>query len=132
MAADTVNLDFPPNLFAAWGQRGSFKPATTHALTLAASLLRTETTPILVIKKFTGMSSTELKLQIISKITSITDELILEEIYRLVNLESEMDSVYRLTDAERSAIVDGLKDVNEGRVYSSEAAENMIKEWLKK
>ena len=78
------------------------------------------------------MSSTELKLQIISKITSITDELILEEIYRLVNLESEMDSVYRLTDAERSAIVNGLKDVNEGRVYSSEAAENMIKEWLEK
>ena len=78
------------------------------------------------------MSSTELKLQIISKITSISDELILEEIYRLVSLESEMDSVYRLTDAERSAIVDGLKDVNEGRVYSSEAAENMIKEWLEK
>ena len=78
------------------------------------------------------MSSTELKLQIISKITSITDELILEEIYRMVNLESEMDSVYRLTDAERSAIAEGLKDVKEGRVYSSEAAENMIKEWLEK
>lgn len=78
------------------------------------------------------MSSAELKLQIISKITSITDELILEEIYKLVNLESEMDSVYRLTDAERSAIAQGLKDVKEGRVYSSEAAENMIKEWLEK
>ncbi len=78
------------------------------------------------------MSLTELKLQIISKITSVTDELILEKIYKLVNLESEMDSVYRLTDAERSAIVDGFKDVNEGRVYSSEAAENMIKEWLEK
>ncbi|MEX2235709.1 MAG: hypothetical protein WD824_26360 [Cyclobacteriaceae bacterium] len=78
------------------------------------------------------MSSTELKLQIISKITSITDELILEEIYRMVNLESEMDSVYRLTDAERSAIAEGLKDVKEGRVYSSEAAENMIKEWLER
>lgn len=78
------------------------------------------------------MSSAELKLQIISKITSITDELILEEIYKLVNLESEMDSVYRLTDAERSAIAQGLKDIKEGRVYSSEAAENMIKEWLEK
>lgn len=78
------------------------------------------------------MSSTELKLQIISKITSITDELVLEEIYRLVNIESEMDSLYRLTYAERSAIAEGLKDVKEGRVYSSEAAENMIKEWLEK
>ena len=78
------------------------------------------------------MSLTELKLQIINKVTSITDELILEEIYKLVSLESEMDSIYRLTDSERNAIADGLKDVKEGRVYSSEAAEKMIKEWLEK
>ena len=78
------------------------------------------------------MSATELKLQIINKITTIEDELILEEIYKLVNLESEMDSVYRLTDDERKAIDIGIKDISEGRVYSSEAADNMIKEWLKK
>ncbi len=78
------------------------------------------------------MSLTELKLQIINKVTAITDELILEEIYKLVNIESEMDSIYRLTDTERSAVTDGLKDVKERRVYSSEAAENMIKEWLEK
>ena len=78
------------------------------------------------------MSATELKLQIINKITSIEDELVLEEIYKLVNLESEMDSVYRLTDVERNAIDPGLKDVKEGRVYSSEAADNMIREWLRK
>lgn len=78
------------------------------------------------------MSATELKLQIINKVTSITDELILEEIYRLVNLESEMDSIYRLSDEERKAVETGLKDVKEGKIYSSEAAENMIKEWLRK
>lgn len=71
-------------------------------------------------------------MQIISKITSISDELILEEIYKLVSVESEMDSVYRLTDVERKAIDEGLKDIKEGRVYSSEAVENMIKEWLEK
>ena len=76
-----------------------------------------------VVVTLKNMSSTELKLQIISKITTITDELILEEIYRLVNRESGMDSVYRLTDAERNAIAEGLEDVKEGRVYSSEAAE---------
>jgi hypothetical protein len=78
------------------------------------------------------MSVTELKLQIINKITTIEDELILEEIYRLVDLESGMDSVYRLTDDERKAIDVGLKDIKENRVYSSEAADNMIKEWLRK
>ncbi|MFZ2906037.1 MAG: hypothetical protein WAZ98_07545 [Cyclobacteriaceae bacterium] len=78
------------------------------------------------------MSATELKLQIINKVSSINDELILEEIYRLINIESEMDSIYRLSDEEKKAIELGLKDIKEGRVYTSEQADNMIKEWLRK
>jgi hypothetical protein len=78
------------------------------------------------------MSATELKLQIISKVTSIKDELILEEIYKLVNLESDMEAVYTLSETEKKAIDLGLKDIREGRVYSSEVAESMLKEWRKK
>lgn len=78
------------------------------------------------------MSTTDLKLQIINKITSIKDELILEEIYKLVNLEADLDRVYTLTDVEKKAIDIGLKDLKEGRVYSSEVAESRMKEWLKK
>ena len=50
----------------------------------------------------------------------------------MVEKESEIDSLYRLTVAERRAIEIGLADLKEGRVYSSEAAENMIQTWLKK
>lgn len=78
------------------------------------------------------MSTAELKLQIINKVSSINDELILEEIYRLIDIESGMDSLYRLSDEERKAIEIGRKDINEGRLYSSEQADNMVKEWLKK
>ena len=78
------------------------------------------------------MSATELKLQIINKVTSIKDELILEEIYKLVNLQSDMEVTYVLTDMEKKAIELGLADIKEGRVYSSEAAEDKMKEWLKK
>ncbi len=78
------------------------------------------------------MSTAELKLQIINKVSSINDELILEEIYRLIDIESGMDSLYRLSDEERKAIEIGRKDINEGRRYSSEQADNMVKEWLKK
>ena len=78
------------------------------------------------------MSATELKLQIINKIAAIEDELILEEIFKLVDIESQMDSVYRLSEDERKAINLGLKDLEEGRVHSSEAANNIIKEWLNK
>ena len=78
------------------------------------------------------MSATELKLKIINKVTSIKDELILEEIYKLVNLESDMEAVYTLTEAEKKAIDLGIKDIKEARVYSSEVAESMLKEWRKK
>lgn len=65
------------------------------------------------------MSAAELKLQIISKVSSINDELILEEIYRLIDLESGMDSIYRLSDEEKKAIEIGRKDISEGRFYTS-------------
>jgi hypothetical protein len=78
------------------------------------------------------MSATELRLKIINKITTIEDALILEEIYKLVDIESGMDSVYRLNIDERKGIDIGLRDIKENRVYSSEAADNMIKEWLRK
>jgi predicted AAA+ superfamily ATPase len=78
------------------------------------------------------MSTTELKLEIINKITSITDTEILSEIYRLVNLESNMESSYKLSEEEKKAIELGLKDVKEGRLYSNEQADNLIQEWLKK
>jgi predicted transcriptional regulator len=71
-------------------------------------------------------------LQITNKVTSIKDELILEEIYKLVNLESDMEAVYTLTEAEKKAIDLGLRDIKEGRVYSPEVAKSMLKEWRKK
>ncbi len=74
------------------------------------------------------MSATELKLKIINKVTSIKDELILEDIYKLVNIESDMEAVYTLTEAEKKAIDLGINDIKEGWVYSSEVAESMLKE----
>lgn len=78
------------------------------------------------------MSTAELKLQIIEKVSSINDESILEEIYRLVDIESGMDSIYQLSDQERKAIEVGLNDIKEGKIYTSGQADNLIKEWLKK
>lgn len=43
-----------------------------------------------------------------------------------------MDSIYPLTESEKNAVEKGLADIEEGRVYSSEVAENMIKGWQKK
>jgi len=47
-------------------------------------------------------------------------------------LESELDPVYMLSPEKKLAIEKGLKDVAEGRVYSSEEAQKMLREWLEK
>lgn len=78
------------------------------------------------------MSISDLKSQIISKLSSIEDKSTLEDILRLVDHESKMNDVYRLTDDEKKAVEYGFKDVSEGKTFSSEAAESLIKEWLKK
>ncbi|MCH6200525.1 hypothetical protein MMU07_13120 [Aquiflexum sp. LQ15W] len=78
------------------------------------------------------MSVSELKLEIINKVTSISDEKILEDIIRLINQESAMDQTYKLTEEERDAVQMGLEDVADGNLHSSESAKNMLEEWLKK
>ncbi len=50
------------------------------------------------------MSIPELKLEIIKKVNSISDEHILEEIIRLINQESALAHIYKLTEKERDAV----------------------------
>jgi hypothetical protein len=78
------------------------------------------------------MSVSELKLEIINKVTSISDEHILEDIIRLLNQESALAESYKLTNEESIAIREGLQDVAEENLHTSESAEKMIEEWLKK
>jgi hypothetical protein len=78
------------------------------------------------------MSVIELRKRIIEKLSAIEDELILQEIYDIVKIESEIDSVYKLTAEEKNAIDAGLKDISDGKIVSSEKANALIKEWLKK
>ena len=78
------------------------------------------------------MSATELKLEIIKKLTAIEDEIVLEEIYRLLTAESQMEGIYTLSDEEIESIQAGLEDARAARVYTSGEARAMVKEWLKK
>ena len=78
------------------------------------------------------MSIIELRKQIIEKLDSIEDEVILKEIYDIINLESGIDLVYKLTEEEKKAIDAGLKDIRDGKIVSSEKANDLIRGWLKK
>jgi hypothetical protein len=76
------------------------------------------------------MSAVELKQRIISRVNSIEDVSILEELYQL--LQTDGSEFYEMTEPELKAVEEGLEDIKQGRVYSSEQAHQLIQEWLKK
>ena len=59
-------------------------------------------------------------------INSIKDESLLEEILRLISIESDLEEVYELTEGQKSAVDEGLSDVEDGRVYSQKEADELI------
>ncbi|MBS1545520.1 MAG: hypothetical protein JST14_17920 [Bacteroidetes bacterium] len=78
------------------------------------------------------MSAIELRKRIIEKLSSIENEIILKEIYDIIKIESDIDTIYRITPEEKNAIDAGLKDIRDGNIVSSEKANALIKEWSKK
>jgi hypothetical protein len=78
------------------------------------------------------MSALELKSKIISHVEKSDDENLLSEIYNLIQAEADINKVYVLTKHEKSMVEEGLSDVREGKIFSSEKANELLKEWLKK
>lgn len=74
----------------------------------------------------------KLKKKIIDRIKKIQDESLLEELFKAVELEHEIESTYELSSEERVAVEEGIKDVDQGKTYSHNKADRIVKEWLKK
>ncbi|HET7360382.1 MAG TPA: hypothetical protein VFI78_00445 [Salinimicrobium sp.] len=73
----------------------------------------------------------KIKEKIIGRINSIKDEATLEEIYRLISVQSEIDEIYHFTPEERSSIEKGIADADNGRLISQEDSEILFKKWIK-
>lgn len=78
------------------------------------------------------MSSKEMKKQLIDKIQSTDDHKILEEVYRILEVSTQEIDMIMLTDDQKSEIDKGIRDIQEGRYLTNEAANTEIIEWLKK
>ncbi len=73
------------------------------------------------------------KEKLIEKIKKIEDESILEDLLEVIDLELELEiDIIQLNNEQKTAIEEGLKDIEEGRSFSNEEARNMIDEWMKK
>ncbi len=78
------------------------------------------------------MSTIELRKRLIDKIQKSDDENLLEEAYRLLELETEDIEVYRLTDDQRKAINEARQQIKNGQFLTDEQANKEIDEWLNK
>jgi len=72
-----------------------------------------------------------IKEQIINRVNSINNPVILNEILKLISAESEIDKIYRLPQAERKNVNEGIENADNGNVLIQEDSEKLISKWLK-
>jgi predicted transcriptional regulator len=78
------------------------------------------------------MTATKLREKIYEELQKVTDEQLLQEVYSILNLNSEAEEIHKVNEAERKAIDDGLGDIETGKVYTSQKTDELIQSWLKK
>lgn len=78
------------------------------------------------------MSSAELKKRLIDKIQKTDNESLLEEAFRLLQLESEDIEVYKLSDEQKSAVNEAREQIKRGEFLTDDEANKDIDEWLNK
>ena len=78
------------------------------------------------------MSTIELRKRLIDKIQKTDNESLLEEAYRLLELETENIDVYKLTDDQRKAVNEGKQQIKDGKFLTDEQANKEIDGWLSK
>ena len=78
------------------------------------------------------MLTKEMKQELINKIKSTTDDNILEEVYRILEVGTQEADKIVLSSEQKESIDKGIKDMEEGNYLSNEEANQEIEEWLKK
>lgn len=78
------------------------------------------------------MSTIELKKRVISRLQKTDNSGLLEEVYRLINLDERNLEVYKVSALQKQAILKGKKDIEAGMFLTEERANKEADEWLKK
>ena len=78
------------------------------------------------------MSTVELKERLIEKIKQIDDENILEEAFRLLDIEAADMEIYHFSQEELQEINASKNQINNGQFLTNEAANKEIDQWLSK
>jgi len=71
-----------------------------------------------------------IKEKIISRVNTIDNPKILSSILNLISAETDTDDIYQFSDKERAQVQQGIKDADNGNVFSQEESDNIISKWL--
>lgn len=79
------------------------------------------------------MSTAELKKKVIAEINNTDNDELLSEILTMLHVESKsVNGVYQMSDAEREAVEDGIRQIENGQWITHEEVKRRADEWLKK
>ena len=78
------------------------------------------------------MSTIELKKRLIDKIQKTENEGLLEEAYRLLELETSDIETYKLNDNQKLIVEESRQQIKNGQFLTDKQANNEIDEWLNK
>jgi hypothetical protein len=78
------------------------------------------------------MTTLEIKNKLIKKIQATENQDLLQEIYRLLDIDQDDFGVLNLSKEQREAISKGEQDIEKGDFLTDEQADKDIDQWLKK
>jgi predicted transcriptional regulator len=78
------------------------------------------------------MTTIELKKKLIKQINNIEDELLLQEVSRLIDTGEDESDIYYFTEEESRAIEEAREQYAKGEFLSNEEANKEVDEWLGK
>jgi hypothetical protein len=78
------------------------------------------------------MSTVELKNRLIEKIQNSDNNTLLEDVYRLFELENQSLEIYELNESQLDAVNEAREQIKTGKYLTSDQAEKEIDEWLGK
>ncbi len=85
-----------------------------------------------LVKNIRVMKTVEIKKKLINEINLSKNKNLLEEFYRFLNLENEIEETYKLNSQQKSAIAEAREQIKNGDYLTNEQANQEIDEWLNK
>jgi hypothetical protein len=77
------------------------------------------------------MTTNDLKIELINKITQVKESYVIDEINRMLDFELE-EGIFNINSIQRDRILEGKEEYKLGKVLSENEANKQIQEWLTK